>query len=120
MIVVTALRWSVRTETQSGLRSLQSESAGWMLAFSLACFAIGTAAYGFYTPIGKGDRFMLSMYAPLVLTFVWITERFRRQMRHTSKAQLTRRVYIAMQSVLLLAISWRLIDLLRTPLFRDI
>ena len=120
MIVISALRWTVRKETDSGLRSLKSESAGWMLAFSLATFAIGTAAYGFYTPIGKGDRFMLSMYAPLVLTFVWITERFRRQIRHTSKAAITRKVYFGMQSVLLLAISWRVLELLRTPLFRDI
>lgn len=120
MLVISALRWSVRNETDAGLRSLKSESAGWMLAFSLATFAIATAAYGFYTPIGKGDRFMLSMYAPLVLTFVWITERFRRQMRHTTKAAITRKVYIGMQSVLLLAISLRLIELLRTPLFRDI
>ena len=119
MIVICALRWSVRKESDVGLRSLQSESAGWMLAFAFACFAISTAAYGFYTPIGKGDRFMLSLYAPMVLTFVWITERFRRQMRNTSRAALTRKVYIGMQSVLLLAISLRLIDLLRTPLFRD-
>lgn len=120
MLVISALRWSVRKEGDAGLRSLQGESAGWMLAFSLSVFAIGTAAYGFYTPIGKGDRFMLSMYAPLVLTFVWITERFRRQMRNTSKAGLTRVVYIGMQSALLVAISWRLIEMLRTPLFRDI
>lgn len=119
MLVIAWLRWSVRHENDADLRSLRSESAGWMLAFALSCFGIATLAYGFYTPIGKGDRFMLSLYGPMVLTLVWITERFRRQMRQTSKAVITRKVYIAMQSVLLIAISWRLLDLLRTPLFRD-
>jgi len=119
MLVISALRWSVRKENDTGLRPLRSESAGWMFVFAISCFGIATLAYGFYTPIGKGDRFMLSLYGPMVLTFVWITERFRRQMRQTSKAAITRKIYIAMQSVLLVAISWRLIDLLRTPLFRD-
>jgi len=40
-------------------------------AFILATLLATIAAYGWYTPIGRGDRFMLSLYAPLVFSLIW-------------------------------------------------
>jgi len=49
-----------------------------LAAFVLACFALYTLAFGFYFPISRsGDRFMLSLYLPLVFSCLATTEALR-------------------------------------------
>ena len=94
------------------------QNARWGLLFAVGTFVLYTLAYGFYEPIGKGDRFMLSLYLPMVMTCVWMAERFRRQLRRTGRARLVNRLFAAMQWVVILTVSWRLVEMLRTPFFR--
>ena len=93
------------------------QSARWMLLFAFGTFTISSLAFGFYEPIGKGDRFMLGLFLPMVLTFIWVTERFRRQLQRTSMAKKVNIVFYSMMTVPLLVIGFRIIQLIDTPLF---
>jgi hypothetical protein len=88
-----------------------------MLLFAFGTFAVSALAYGFYEPIGKGDRFMLSLYLPLVVTVIWIMERFRRQLQRTKYAVLVNRIFVLMNLVVIVSVSWRVVELLRDPVF---
>ena len=85
----------------------------------VACVFSGYAlAYGWYTPIGKGDRFMLSLYAPLVLCLVWAGESL---IRRALRRQASKWFFLAWdiaQWTLVAAIAWRLIEILRYPYFK--
>jgi hypothetical protein len=78
-----------------------------------------TLAYGWYTPIGRGDRFMLSLYAPLVLCLVWASESLlcRVRRRPGSSRWISISYHIA-QWLLVLAITWRLGEIVAFPYFK--
>ncbi len=40
--------------------------------FVFGSFALYALAYGWYEPIGRGDRFMMTLYTPLLLWFTWL------------------------------------------------
>ena len=116
-VMAGCLWWASRQADAKDLR-VQPWSGGWMLVFAAGAFVLYAIAYGFYVPIGKGDRFMLSLYLPLAVSFVWVAERLRRQamrIRHTRWAGW---LYAAMHVALTIVVLMRVADLLRTPLFR--
>jgi len=102
-------------EKSGGLR--RSESAVWMLLFALGCFAAYSLAYGWYTPVGKGDRFMLSLYAPMVLTCVWLASRFRRRLLGSTWSVPADMIHAGTHAVIITMVLWRIKDLLTVPLF---
>jgi hypothetical protein len=76
-------------------------------------------AYGWYTPIGRGDRFMLSLYAPLVISLVWGAESALRRARRRQASAWLFQAYHAAQWLLVAAMGWRLVEILQFPYFRD-
>ncbi len=85
-------------------------------------FVVGTLLgygllYGWYDPIGRGDRFMLSLYLPLVFSLIWGAENLLdlALMRHA--AWWIPRVYQGALWILNGAVAWRLITILRNPVF---
>ena len=91
----------------------------WSIA---ALFVVGTTllyalSYGWYVPVGKGDRFMLSLFAPLVFSLIvageGLVERFRA--RGGSRAPIL--FYHGAQLLLTVAILARLAQLLARPEF---
>ena len=69
-----------RPPAELAIQKLQPE---WSTA---TLFIIGTTilyalSYGWYLPIGKGDRFMLSLYAPLVFSLIWAAEGLENRFR---------------------------------------
>ena len=78
-----------------------------------------TLAYGWYTPIGRGDRFMLSLYAPLVLCLVWASESLlRRVRRRPGSSRWIAIGYHGAQWMLVAALTWRLGEIVAFPYFR--
>lgn len=109
--------WAMRRVPENEFRK-QPWNGVWMMMFALGAFALYATSYGFYSPIGKGDRFMLSLYLPLIVTFVWIAERLRRRTmrdgRHRWVAYLYAGMHLALSSVVVI----RVVELLQLPLFR--
>jgi hypothetical protein len=91
-----------------------------IVLFVLGSLAIYSLAYGFYAPIarGSGDRFMLSLYLPLVFSLIWGCESvIRRLRRRQGCSPWIARGYLAAQWLLLAAITWRLVEIFRFPFF---
>ncbi len=87
--------------------------------FVIGSFAAYALAYGWYTPIGRGDRFMLSLYAPLVLAFVWACEGCVRRARRRKASLWIFAGYETAQWLLFATITWRLIEIAQFPYFRN-
>lgn len=94
----------------------ESASVVLFVAGSLVAY---TLAYGWYTPIGRGDRFMLSLYAPLVLSLAWAGESLRRRLARGKAPRLVFTLHHAAHLLLAAAIAWRLLEIWRLPLFRN-
>ena len=83
-----------------------------MVAGTFVAFAL---LYGWYTPIGRGDRFMLSLWVPLVFTLMAWSERAVQPLRPGR----LRWSYHGCQLLLLGFLLWRLADLVRAPFFES-
>ncbi|QIF04680.1 hypothetical protein [Roseimicrobium sp. ORNL1] len=92
------------------------------LLFVVGCFLIYAFAYGWYAPIarGSGDRFMLSMYLPLVFSIIWGAESIVKRIRRRQGNPWIGRVYLGAQWLLFLAIAWRFVEILRSPQFSNL
>jgi hypothetical protein len=97
---------------------LHPEAASIVL-FVLGTFTAYSLAYGWYTPIGRGDRFMLSLYAPMVLSLVWAGESLLKRARRRKSSLWIFITYESAHWLLFLALSWRLIEILQFPHFRN-
>jgi hypothetical protein len=113
----TALRFAVPRPVNAAQRVHPETTTN--ILFVLCVTAGYSLAYGWYTPIGRGDRFMLSLYAPLVLCLVWAGESLVRRARRRQASVWFFRAWHAAQWLLVAAIAWRLIEIWRFPFFRD-
>jgi hypothetical protein len=74
-------------------------------------------AYGWYSPIGRGDRFMITLYLPLVFTFIWAAERRLARFDRQFNAFRLRWGHAGMHALLLAALLWRINELVTKPFF---
>jgi hypothetical protein len=90
-----------------------------IVLFVLGNLAVYSLAYGFYAPIarGSGDRFMLSLYLPLVFSLIWGAESVVRRIRRRKGSPWIARGYLLAQWILLGALTWRVVEVLRLPKF---
>lgn len=119
LAVMTAFRIKAlkARDRESWIWPLAPESGRWMLLFAVGTFAVSAAAFGFYEPIGKGDRFLLALYLPMALTPLWIAERFRRQIRGTNLARPANLVFLGLNGLVAVMVVVRLFQLLADPVF---
>jgi len=117
-IVVALAIWHClrRPRAELAVQKLQPE---WS---SAALFVIGTTmlyalSYGWYLPIGKGDRFMLALFAPLVFSLILAGEGLVDRFRARGGSSLPITVYKLAQLALTVAILARLGQLLARPEF---
>lgn len=92
-----------------------------VVIFVLGSLAGYSALYAFYAPIarGSGDRFMLSLYLPLVFSLVWGAESIVRRIQRREASLWISRGYLIAQWVLFAALCWRLLEIFRVPKFYD-
>ncbi len=115
--LAAALRWRCPPPLHAAQR-LHPETAAKTL-FVMAAVVGYSLAYGWYTPIGRGDRFMLSLYAPIVVSLIWAAESMLRRAQRRQCAAWIPRAYLAAHLALALAIAWRLVEILRHPYFKN-
>ncbi|MEM0895541.1 MAG: hypothetical protein AAGJ79_01555 [Verrucomicrobiota bacterium] len=85
--------------------------------FVLGTFASYTLAYSWYAIIGKGDRFLLSLYGPLVLSLIWAADALARWFRDQPRLKLLYPAYGAAMVTLLVFVALRLFQLASFPEF---
>lgn len=115
-LLMAVLMWSRRRAVDRGGMSLPGGSG------SAAIFVVGTffaysLIYGWHHPVGSSDFLMLPLYLPLVFSLIWGAENFLdfALMRHAPGW--VPRVYEGSLWILNAAIVWRLVEILRNPVF---
>lgn len=96
-------------------RDWDSASIAAVSCFASGAFILYLLAFGWYDPIGSGQRFMLGLWMPLVCTLAWAAEWFRR----TASSMLANRIYLAVYIIVALGISMHTLSILRYPIFGD-
>jgi len=116
LLATGLLVWSRRREVNRMGMSLPAGS--WAPVLFTAGMAGGySLLYGWYDPIGRGDRFMLSLYLPLVFGLVWAAEGLMDLALLRRAPAWTALVYQSGFWLLNAAILWRLVEVLRNPVF---
>ena len=113
---IIALRFAAPKPAHAAHR-LHPETTTQVL-FVVGAFVGFSLAYGWYHPIGRGDRFMLSLYSPLVLSLVWGCESLVHRARRREAAVWFFYAYHLAIWLLVGAIGWRLVEILRFPYFK--
>ncbi|MBP7950513.1 MAG: hypothetical protein KA004_12735 [Verrucomicrobiales bacterium] len=83
--------------------------AGSAAIFVIGTFAAYCLAYGWYHPVGRGERFLLGLYAPLVLSLLWGAEYLQKWAdRRGGDGRWFRLVYRGIHVLIFCSIVWRL------------
>ncbi len=92
-----------------------------VICFVIMAAVAYTAVYGWYSSIspGNAERFMLSLYLPLVFSFIWGAETIIRRLRRRQSHPWIMRGYLLSQWLLSAAICWRIIEIVRFPYFQN-
>lgn len=95
---------------------VRGTSARWMLLF-LGVVGIITL---FYTGVGHRvvphNAMTTSLFLPILVTFIWIAERYRRQLQRTRYATLVNRVYGLLMAGAILWITVRIVLSVKSPI----
>jgi hypothetical protein len=78
------------------------------LCFASALGIIYLLLYGWYWPIGRGDRFMGSLWIPVVFGLTWLAFQLRRR----AESRFADIVYLTVHGVILISLAWQVIGIL--------
>ena len=95
---------------------VRGTSARWMLLFLVLTFTLSLFHAGIGNPVIESNAIIPALFLPLLLTFIWISERYRRQLQRTRYANLVNRVYLAMMTLPIAWISFEIIKSIRSTI----
>ncbi len=114
LIIAGIHRW-VMTKQSLEIWRVRGTSARWMLLFLVLVCAFSFAYAGFGTPVIPAHPLITALFMPILVTFIWIAERYRRQVQRSQYALLVNRVYIFLMWIPILWMSFRIVQGLRIP-----
>ena len=117
VLAVAALMLRLTPRAPEAGREPMEGDAGVMIIFVLGSAALYALAYGWYDPIGRGDRFMLSLYLPLAFSLIYGFEVLLNRMRRRRATRWPGAVALSAQWLLTAVLVWRVVELLRWPTF---
>lgn len=116
VLLLAALPFALPKPEHPGQQILKPGASVTVL-FVLGAFAGFSLAYGWYTPIGRGERFMMSLYLPLVFTLIWGSETMVKHLQIRGGKRWLIHSYKTAQWLLFAALCWRLFEIFRSPFF---
>jgi hypothetical protein len=78
------------------------------LCFAVALGVIYLLLYGWYWPIGRGDRFMGSLWIPSVFALTW----FAFELRRRAESPFGDVAYLTVHGVILISLAWQIVGIL--------
>ncbi len=78
------------------------------LCFAVVLAVIYLLLYGWYWPIGRGDRFMGSLWIPSVFALTWCAFELRRR----AESRFGDIAYLTVHSVILISLAWQVVGIL--------
>jgi hypothetical protein len=88
------------SEVREGVKRVENLSC---FVYATLLLAVYSLLYGWYWPIGRGDRFMGSLWLPSIFFLVWAAARLRQRAHSTFSDS----AYLVTHSVILLSLLWQ-------------
>ena len=98
LIVAGIHRWTMLRQREEVWR-VRGTSARWMLLFTLIAVSCALFYSGVGNAIFPGSSITTALFLPVLLSFIWISERYRRQLQRSNRAALVNWVYGALMAV---------------------
>jgi hypothetical protein len=114
LVIAGIHRW-VMTKQNLEIWRVRGTSARWMLLFLVVVCATSFAYAGIGTPVISAHPLVTALFMPILVTFIWIAERYRRQVQRSQYATLVNRVYVVLMWIPILWMSVRIFQGLRIP-----
>lgn len=107
-------RWAAAHQSEE-VWQVRGTSARWMLLFLGVVVAITLFYTGIGDPAVPHNPMTTALFLPILVTFIWIAERYRRQLQRSRLVTVVNRVYVGMMAVGILWISWRIFASVGAP-----
>lgn len=114
-LIIAGIHWWAVIHQNNEVWRMQGTSARWMLLFLVVVFLIKILYAGIGNPIIQNNAMTTSLFLPVLVTFIWISERYRRQLQRSRYAKLVNRVYLVLMAVPTLWIAIRVLNAISTP-----
>ncbi len=114
-LVIAGIHWWAVIHQKNEVWRMQGASARWMLLFLGIVFLIKILYAGIGNPIIQNNAMTTSLFLPVLVTFIWISERYRRQLQRSRYATLVNRAYSLLMAVPIVWIAVRVINAIGTP-----
>ncbi|MEX2579470.1 MAG: hypothetical protein WD342_10465 [Verrucomicrobiales bacterium] len=116
VFLVTAAfhRWAALRQDEEVWR-VRGTSARWMILFLVVVSAITLFHSGIGNEIIPGSSMTTSLFLPILVTFIWIAERYRRQLQRSQHARLVNRVYGLLMILPIVWIGIRIVQAVKAP-----
>lgn len=114
LIVAVIHRLAMRHQSREVWR-VRGTSARWMLVYLAAMILLTILYTGIGNPVIPGNAMTTALFIPTLLTFVWIAERYRRQLQRSNFATIANRVYCVLMVFPIVWISIRIYAAIQVP-----
>ena len=108
VVIAGIHRWAALHQNDE-IWQVRGTSARWMLLFLGLVIAITLFYSGIGNPIIPHSAMTTSLFLPILVTFVWISERYRRQLQRSQFARLVNGVYVVLMAGAILWITCRIV-----------
>jgi hypothetical protein len=107
VVIAGIHRWAALHQNDE-IWQVRGTSARWMLLFLGLVIAITLFYSGIGNPIIPHSAMTTSLFLPILVTFIWISERYRRQLQRSQFAKLVNGVYVVLMAGAILWITCRI------------
>ena len=107
VVIAGIHRWAALHQSDE-IWQVRGTSARWMLLFLGLVIAITLFYSGIGNPIIPHSALTTSLFLPILVTFIWISERYRRQLQRSQFARLVNGVYVVLMAGSILWITCRI------------
>ena len=95
---------------------VRGTSAPWMLLFLLLVLTITLFYAGIGNPVVRFNSMTTAMFLPVLLTFFWISERYRRQLQRSRCARVVNWVHFSLMLLPILFQSYKIVRAIQSPI----
>ena len=108
-------RWAFWKQENEVWR-VRGTSARWMLLFLGIVFALTLFYAGIGNPVVRFNSMTTALFLPILLTFFWIAERYRRHLQRSRYAKLVNWVHFVLMTVIIVLQSVKIVKAIQTPI----
>ena len=115
LVIAGIHRWAAFHQKDE-VWQVRGTSARWMLLFLGAVVSVTLLYTGVGNPVIQYSAMTTSLFLPILVTFIWISERYRRQLQRSNIAKLVNRIYAVLMAGPIAWITIRIIIAVGAPL----